>query len=222
MSPNLGPCRDPLAEDLMPPLRRPRGSMPSPPRTPREDDVASRGGGSQCLDAGADSAAGEPVDIKPIKPKPIKHTLDRLEGSQEDGGARAAASLVPKLTRPEYWSSPSIEAMSQMSELQLSRVDNLEIGHYGCGSVQWPGLTDVRRLDFDADVTIGKGTVSFDGEELNKEIVITLNIRPSKLSPEAMKAKFMKLSESMGGKLISCDMDKWIFHKAHTHESTGG
>ena len=31
------------------------------------------------------------------------------------------------------------EAMSRMTEAQLSRVDNLEVGRYGFGAVKWPG-----------------------------------------------------------------------------------
>ena len=31
------------------------------------------------------------------------------------------------------------EAMSRMTEAQLSKIDNLEIGRYGYGAVKWPG-----------------------------------------------------------------------------------
>lgn len=33
----------------------------------------------------------------------------------------------------------SQEAMCRMTEAQLSRIDNLEIGRYGYGAVKWPG-----------------------------------------------------------------------------------
>ena len=36
----------------------------------------------------------------------------------------------------------SKEAMSRMTEAQLSRIDNLEIGRYGFGAVKWPGWTE--------------------------------------------------------------------------------
>jgi len=115
-----------------------------------------------------------------------------------------------------------------MSELQLSRIDNLEIGRYGFGSIRWPGLTDVRRLDFDADIAIERGSLSLypdrevpvTGEELNKEAVITLNVKPSRSdasekSVEALKARLAKISEEFGGKFISYDMEKWIFRVPH-------
>jgi len=111
-----------------------------------------------------------------------------------------------------------------MSEAALARIDNLEIGRYGFGSVRWPGLTDVRRLDFDAIVIIERGSLTLYheqdmpsvGEELNKEAVITLNVRPSRTdgrlkSVEVLKARLTKISEDYGGKFISYDMDKWIF-----------
>merc|ERR1712151_499673 len=106
------------------------------------------------------------------------------------------------LSRVDYYSSPSAEAMSNMSEAKLSQIDNLEIGRYGFGSVRWPGLTDVRQLDLDADVTIERGSLTLYrdrdlppvGAELNKEAVITLNVRPSQSSKsiEALKSRLTK------------------------------
>merc|ERR1712154_582976 len=105
-------------------------------------------------------------------------------------------SLVPQLKREEYYSNPSVEAMSRMSEAKLSRIDNLEIGRYGFGSVRWPGLTDVRHLDFDADVVIDRGSLTLYrdrevppvGEELNKEASVTLHIKPSRAGNQSVKA----------------------------------
>lgn len=121
-----------------------------------------------------------------------------------------------------------------MSEAKLSRIDNLEIGRYGYGSIRWPGLTDVRRLDFDEEVVIERGSVTLypnkdkpiAGEGLNKEAVISLNVRPSKdmklKSPEAIKARLAKISEDFGGKLISYDMEKWIFRVPNFSTTTNG
>lgn len=36
--------------------------------------------------------------------------------------------------------------MSRMTEAQLSRIDNLEIGRYGYGAVKWPGLAEIATL----------------------------------------------------------------------------
>ena len=37
--------------------------------------------------------------------------------------------------------------MSRMTEAQLSRIDNLEIGRYGYGSVKWPGGLQLGALE---------------------------------------------------------------------------
>lgn len=118
--------------------------------------------------------------------------------------------------------------MSRMSEAKLSRIDNLEVGRYGFGSVRWPGLTDVRRIDFDSAVVIEKGSLIMYpdrdkpavGEELNKEAIVTLNVRPSRpdgkaKSAEVLKARLGKISEDFGGKFISYDMEKWMFRVPH-------
>lgn len=141
-----------------------------------------------------------------------------------DTGEQAAPSLVPRLERPDYYCSPSIEAMSRMSEAKLSQIDNLEIGRYGFGSVRWPGLTDVRRHDFDKDVIIERGSVTLYpdrkpeiGVGLNKETVISLNVRPSRsdVKADVLRARLKSRSEDFGGKFISYDMDKWIFRVQH-------
>jgi len=110
----------------------------------------------------------------------------------------------------------------------LSRIDNLEIGRYGFGSVKWEGLTDVRRLNFDEIVAIERGSLTLypDKEKpkigvgLNKEAVITLHIRPAskettQKSAEMLKARLAKFSEEFGGKFVSYDMERWIFRVPH-------
>eukprot|EP00418_Pyrodinium_bahamense_P063198 CAMPEP_0179084364 /NCGR_PEP_ID=MMETSP0796-20121207/38149_1 /TAXON_ID=73915 /ORGANISM="Pyrodinium bahamense, Strain pbaha01" /LENGTH=123 /DNA_ID=CAMNT_0020781787 /DNA_START=8 /DNA_END=379 /DNA_ORIENTATION=+ len=115
-----------------------------------------------------------------------------------------------------------------MSEAKLGRIDNLEIGRYGYGSVQWPGLTDVRCLDFDQIIEIDRGSLTMYpdcekpnvGSELNKEAVITLSVRPSRgdtkmKSLDLLQARLEKISEEFGGRFISYDMEKWIFRMPH-------
>jgi nuclear pore complex protein Nup98-Nup96 len=171
---------------------------------------------------------GDPptFDVRPIKPNLVRHPLERCEDNDED--APAPASLVPRLSRPEYYSDPSIEKMSTMSEAQLSRLDNLVIGRYGFGSVRWPGLSDVRQIDFDDTVVIEQGSLTLYpdrakpkvGEELNKEAVVTLHVKPSRTdikvkSVEILRSRLAKISEEFGGRFISYDMEKWIFRVPH-------
>jgi len=188
------------------------------------------------MDGGASPPFGAltpSAEVKPIKPNFVRHSLDRSNDDEFD--VPAHQSLVPTMTRLEYYTSPSVEAMSKMSEVKLSQIDNLEIGRYGVGSVRWPGLTDVRRLDFDSIVTIDRGSISLYadrdvprvGDELNKEAVVTLQVRPSRgdaklKSAEMLKGRLTKISEEFGGSFISYDMDKWIFRLPHFNGLTGG
>lgn len=157
--------------------------------------------------------------------------MDRWDDNDDD--LPANQSLIPQLTRVEYYSSPSIEAMSKMSEAKLARIDNLEIGRYGFGSVRWPGLTDVRRLDFDSIVVIERGGLTLYpnqdvpaiGDELNKEAVVSLQVRPSRNDAKSktgmLKARLSKISEEFGGTFISYDMEKWIFRLPHFNGIAG-
>jgi len=203
----------------LPPLRRPRDT--SPERTQREDGSVTPRGGSSTPRI---EVARDERDVVPIKPNFVRHAPERTEEPDDP----APPSLVPRLSQPEYYCHPSIEAMSQMSEVKLSRIDNLEIGRYGYGCVRWPGLTDVRGLDFDACIIFERGSVNMYpdreqpkmGEELNKEAVIELNVRPTRpggklKSPEVLKARLAKISEEFGGRFISYDMEKWIFRMPH-------
>lgn len=115
--------------------------------------------------------------------------------------------------------------MTKMSEARLSRIDNLRIERFGFGAVTWPGLTDVRRLDLDAIVDIGKGSLTLypsmekppTGKGLNKEAVVCLDVKPSRAAahPDVLRDRLMKISEDFGGRFISYDMEKWIFRMPH-------
>jgi len=170
------------------------------------------------------------LDLRPIKPNFVRMAPERSpeEEDEYEDAQPAATSLVPCLTRPEYYSSPSVEAMAKMSEAKLRQVDNLEIGRHGFGSVKWPGLTDVRRMNFDELIVIERGNLTLYpyrekpkvGEGLNKEAVICLHVRPSRADArpkgaEQLQARLAKISEAFGGQLISYDMEKWLFRVPH-------
>merc|ERR1711920_488496 len=108
--------------------------------------------------------------------------------------------------------------MSRMSEAKLCAIDNLEVGRYGYGSVRWPGLTDVRRIDFDDVLTIDRGSLTSYpdrekpkvGDELNKDAIVTFHVKPSRTngksnSEEMYRARLQKISEEFGGTFISYD-----------------
>lgn len=209
----------------MPPLRRPReGELQ--PRTPPPRNPSPAPEWSELTEV-------PELDVKPIKPNFVRYAPERSpeDCRGDDDEARPAPnSVVPRLARPEYYSKPSIEAMSHMSEARLGRIDNLEVGRYGYGCVKWPGLTDVRRMDFDDIVSIDRSSLTLYpdqekpkvGEGLNKEAVITLNVKPSRTvssgrcpDPEVLKARLAKISEDFGGRFIDYDMERWIFLVPH-------
>merc|ERR1719181_652243 len=206
------PCDFP-EEDLLPPLRRPRETSPPRALPPQADTGAAP---DRPLEAPA-------PDVKPIKPTFVRHAVERV--NVDTDAQPAPASLLPRLTRMEYYSSPSIEMMSKMTEAKLSQIDNFEIGRYGFGSIKWPGLTDVRRLDFDNIIEIERGRLTVYpehdkpkiGTELNKEAVISLNVKtraaPSKAAD--VKDRLISITEKLGGKFISYDLDMWIFRVPH-------
>jgi len=206
-------------EDFLPPLRRPQGA--SATRTAFEDAPTAADG--------APETQAPHLEVRPIRPNFVRHAPEMSpEEEYLDGAAPAPLALMPRLSRPEYFSTPSIEAMSKMPEAKLSRIDNLEIGRYGVGSIKWPGLTDVRRLDFDNVVVIEQGSITLYpncekpgvGDGLNKEAVISLRVKPTRADPTpsaiaALTTRLTKVSESFGGKLISYDLETWIFRVPH-------
>lgn len=164
-------------------------------------------------------------DATPIKPNFVRQTAD---ASEADG--QAPASLAPRLERPEYFCKPSVEMMAQMSEDQLKRVDNLEVGRHGYGHVMWPGLTDVRGMNFDQDVKIDRYQLEiYPGvdkpkinDKLNKPAVICLHVKPSKNSDDSerqdrvLREKLEEISANYGGEFIDyVDREKWFFRMPH-------
>ena len=159
-----------------------------------------------------------------LVPVMIRHELN-LDGVNE----AVAHSLVPILTRPDYYCKPSIDKMCRMSEKELSEIDHLQIGRYGNGFIEWPGLTDVRGLDFDNIVKIEPGQISVyvedenkpeQGQGLNKSAVINLNLKPTKpIKTEKTKMRYIERlkerTENSGSKFISYDLEKWVFMVEH-------
>jgi len=150
----------------------------------------------------------------------VRHVPETCPENEYDESP-AAPSLVPRLDRPEYYCVPSIEAMSKMSEAKLCRIDNLEVGRYGFGSVTWSGLTDVRRINFDKVVEIERGSITVYPNEderppigygLNKPAVIRFDIphKPGK-NIDALRDKLRKLVDGLGGTFLNYTGDQLFF-----------
>ncbi|CCF75593.1 Nucleoporin autopeptidase [Babesia microti strain RI] len=97
---------------------------------------------------------------------------------------KSSKLCAPKLTKAYYYTTPSIESLSMMTEEQLAAVCDLTIRHEKFGEVLWPGFTDVREMDFDKVVNFSYKSFSLyqdmttcippAGHGLNKTAIITL------------------------------------------------
>lgn len=206
----------------------------SPGHHPRQIAAATADSGLQSRDASRGDGGfvtteeyWPVLEMRPVRPNFVRH----LHSSDEASGSvrPAPASLLPTLARPEYYCKPSVQKMATMSEAQLSKVDNLEVGRPGFGSIMWTGLTDVRKLDFDATITIDRGSVSLYpagdkpaiGMGLNKEAVVSLCIRPTRADgggtkdPDKWAKRMREITESFGNTFISYDLETWIFKVPH-------
>lgn len=96
------------------------------------------------------------------------------------------SSFSPVLSKCTYYTTPSISTLKKMSELELAKVRDFEIGNQ-FGKVYFPGETDLRGINLDITVIIKKNVAevypddSFDeitkppvGTKLNKTAIISL------------------------------------------------
>jgi len=148
----------------------------------------------------------------------------------EASSGRKQPSYIPKLTKPGYVVSPSIERMATMSEAELATLSGFSIEHKPYGKVEWDGEVDVRNADLDASIEIGQADVGVyhtdeeagckppPGSKLNRPCRITFyNIFP-KTGPKAdaeAKEKYCKRiaksTSKMDAKLISYDPDTGVW-----------
>eukprot|EP01036_Dinobryon_divergens_P026710 gene26710-35389_t len=97
----------------------------------------------------------------------------------------------PSLTLEGYWTSPDMSILKNLSDSELSKVDNFTICRDKYGKIEWHDTTDMRGLDLDKLVRIDKKEVFVYGDDcddssrglhvppplgtaLNKRAVITL------------------------------------------------
>ena len=144
-------------------------------------------------------------------------------------GKPAPSRMIPRLVNPAMFTRPSIEALSLMTEGELARVEHFVIGHFGRGSVTWPGVVDVRFLDIDSTVSFEERSVAvypIDEEKpaigmgLNKPAVVELRVVPKNL--EKAKSveheyvqKMRAVTAGMGAEFISYDLEYWRFKVPH-------
>eukprot|EP00746_Dinoflagellata_sp_MGD_P022208 gnl/MRDRNA2_/MRDRNA2_15194_c0_seq1.p1 gnl/MRDRNA2_/MRDRNA2_15194_c0~~gnl/MRDRNA2_/MRDRNA2_15194_c0_seq1.p1 ORF type:complete len:408 (+),score=59.94 gnl/MRDRNA2_/MRDRNA2_15194_c0_seq1:157-1224(+) len=176
----------------------------------------------------ADSRS-EIVQVSMVRPTFVHHDSEMNADDVYGHFTPAPESIRPRLTKPDFYSTPSVEKMKSMTEAQLSQIDNLEVGRLGFGRITWPGLTDVRRVDFDTAVSIERGSVALYpdserppvGRGLNKEAVIQLNVKPTRTGDGGPKDvsrwqhRMKDITEAAGNTFISYDLEVWMFKVPH-------
>jgi len=89
---------------------------------------------------------------------------------------------APTLTKPNYYTVPSLDKLKKMRGEDLSHVYNFTVGRREVGEIQWLGETDVRNLDLDRLVHIeNREVIVYPDEEEKPEIGVGLN-KPAKVS----------------------------------------
>ena len=155
---------------------------------------------------------------------------------------RKRPSYLPKLSKPGYSVSPSIDMLAVMSEADLATLSGFSVRHEPFGMVEWDGAVDVRYADLDASIVISQNDVSVYtrdeeegrkppvGSKLNRPAVITFfNVFPKNggaTADEESKTKFAKKIErstaKMEADLISYDKDHGIWKIRVHHFSRYG
>ncbi|KAN0029429.1 hypothetical protein ACTA71_007556 [Dictyostelium dimigraforme] len=106
-------------------------------------------------------------------------------------------SNAPKLTREGYQCVPSIKELSKKTDKELSAIQGFTISRDGCGSIYFPGSTNLIGLDLDDIVDIEPREVSVYKDEetkpeigygLNRDAVVTLeNCWPKNKNGEVVR-----------------------------------
>ncbi|KAN0027839.1 hypothetical protein ACTFIV_009663 [Dictyostelium citrinum] len=104
---------------------------------------------------------------------------------------------APKLTRDGYQCVPSIKELSKKTDKELTSIQGFTISRDGCGSIYFPGSTNLVGLDLDDIVDIEPREVSVYKDEetkpeigygLNRDAVVTLeNCWPKNKNGEVVK-----------------------------------
>lgn len=149
----------------------------------------------------------------------------------ESGDESAPSGVCPVVVNDEYFTVPSISELQQLTEEELSRVENFVIGRHGCGKISFVGPTDVRGLKLDSIVKFSHGEVIVYPEEdskpevnceLNKPAVVFLEgLAPGKeeeLDPFVQRLE--KHTKSFGATFLGYDTDSqgsgvWSFRVEH-------
>lgn len=136
------------------------------------------------------SSAGEEVRLQKFTPysdfyrNQMSASRRRTSlGSGEQRISHYRSSHAPISTDPEYYMSPSIQELSEMTSEELSHVEDFTIGRKMKGEITWLEPVDLRRVNLDEVVRIDNRQVSVypkeedllpSGQGLNKSAKVKL------------------------------------------------
>jgi hypothetical protein len=164
--------------------------------------------------------------------KPLSEQLDIPKDVISDLANRK------RQTESEYWCTPSIEALSALSSLDLTHVENFSVGRKGYGNLMFKYPVDLTAFEGNWDQLLGK-TIIFqrrtlqvypdesnkpnEGNGLNVPAVVTLeNVFPrnyNTLDPnlELLERHIQRLKSTHGMKFISFDPinGNYVFEVEH-------
>jgi nuclear pore complex protein Nup98-Nup96 len=168
----------------------------------------------------------------------------RVINSPDEAAGKNLAKPVsaPKLTKPGYRCTPSIQVLQDLSGEDLAAVTGFCIERVGFGKVEWEGAVDVRGADLDRIAVIEERAASMYmldeeedckppvGSKLNRPAILTwYNIFPKEGGADAdeeTKNRFAKRVEKqtgkMGAELISLIPSKGIWKIRVQHFSRYG
>jgi len=149
-------------------------------------------------------------------------------GLGENGGRNGFVSpsarsvQVPKLTKPGYVVSPSLDELARLSDADLAAVDGFAVTRPGYGSIHWQGAVDVRGADLDKIIDISKSDIAVyaeeektnskppEGSKLNRPALLTFfeifpKNRDDPEDVEKVRRKLEKSAKKSGATFVSYD-----------------
>ena len=155
-----------------------------------------------------------------------------LPGSSSISSSSSKAGLAPRLTKPGYVCSPSIEELRQLLDEELRSV-TFSVKVRGVAKIRWLEPVDLRGLDLDRILDIGKENdipyvdvccdYGLDGvmepnTGLNKKAQITFYKVLNKNEPTEDMTEFIReRTEQMGAEFVSYNpkSGKWVIRVSH-------
>lgn len=171
----------------------------------------------------------------------IIDTSENLVLGNKDGGSRRPMKQSVAInTRSEslmlgenYYSYPSEKELNQMSDSDLSNIENFIIGKHGVGEIRFLCPVDLRGIDLGSSVVITKRSMSLHGERnenpgdgMNQPALLVFRGASRKafaspLKRRRLRSRLMQACQRTGGVLVHLDetrcefiikLDDWLIN----------